>query len=356
MSGSGREVMIDIILNKTSYWMMGKGPDAEIVLSSRVRLARNIKNLPFPPRADTRQLSRAFGVIEKAVKKSKIMCGSLILKLDKMDQVDRQFLLERRLISREQTEKSGHGGVVISENEKVSIMINEEDHIRMQVLYPGFQMVEAWRQADAVDTEFEKEIEYAFSPRLGYLTACPTNVGTGMRVSAMIHLPALVLAKQIDQVIKAVLKLGLAVRGLYGEGTEASGNIFQISNQVTLGKSEHEIVNSLDGVIRQIVNHERNARQLLQKNRSKQVEDRVYRAYGLLSQARTITSRETVNFLSALRMGVDLGILTDIKRSIVNELFIITQPAHLQKLAGKKLSASGRDVLRADLIRRKLTE
>jgi len=348
--------MIDIILNKTSYWMMGKGPDADIVLSSRVRLARNIKNLPFPSRADARQQLQAFDIVERAVKKNNNMRGSLILKLDKMDPVDKQFLLERRLISREQAERGSHGGVAISENEKISVMINEEDHIRIQVLYPGFQLIEAWNQADAVDTEFEKNIEYAFSPQLGYLTACPTNVGTGMRVSAMIHLPALVLAKQIEQVIKAVLKLGLAVRGLYGEGTEASGNIFQISNQVTLGKSEREIVNSLDGVIRQIVNHERNARQLLQKNKSRQVEDRVYRAYGLLSQARTITSRETVNFLSALRMGVDLGILTDIKRSVVNELFIITQPAHLQKMAGKKLSTSGRDVFRADMIRQRLTK
>lgn len=346
--------MIDILLNESSYWMTGQGPDAEIVLTSRVRLARNIRDIPFPQRADSKQKTRAFNIVEKAVKSSKYMQGSLILKVDKMDALDRQFLVERRIISREQATKTGGGGVAISEKEIVSVMINEEDHIRMQVLYPGFQLIEVWRLANELDTQFEKVIDYAFSSTLGYLTACPTNVGTGIRASVMMHLPALVLAKQIEQVIQAILKLGLAVRGLYGEGTEASGNIFQISNQVTLGKSEEEIVNNLDGVIRQIVGHERNARQLLLKNKLKQVEDRVYRAYGLLSNVRTVTSKETVDLLSALRMGVDLGILPQVERSTINELFIITQPAHLQKLAGKKLGPSDRDVVRADLVRERL--
>lgn len=346
--------MIDILLNESSYWMTGQGPDAEIVLSSRMRLARNIKGIPFPNRADSRHKARVFNVIEKAVKNSKYMQGSLVLRFDKMDAIDRQFLVERRLISREHAGKSSGNGVAISEKEIVSVMINEEDHIRMQVLYPGFQLLEVWRLANELDTEFEKSIDYAFSPTLGYLTACPTNVGTGIRASVMLHLPALILAKQIEQVIQAILKLGLAVRGLYGEGTEASGNIFQISNQVTLGKSEEEIVNNLDGVIRQIVGHERNARQLLLKTKLKQVEDRVYRAFGLLSNARTITSKEIVDLLSALRMGVDLGILKQVERATINELFIITQPAHLQKLSNKKMSPSERDVMRADLVRDKL--
>lgn len=346
--------MIDILLNESSYWMTGQGPDAEIVLTSRMRLARNIMGIPFPERADSKQKTRVFSIVEKAAKGSQYMQGSLVLKLDKMDQVDRQFLAERRLISREHAGKTSGSGVAISEKEIVSVMINEEDHIRMQVLYPGFQLLEVWRLANQLDTEFEKTLDYAFSPMLGYLTACPTNVGTGIRASVMMHLPALVLAKQIEQVIQAILKLGLAVRGLYGEGTEASGNIFQISNQVTLGKSEEEIVNNLDGVIRQIVGHEKNARQLLLKTKLKQVEDRVYRAYGLLSNVRTITSKEIVDLLSALRMGVDLGILKEVERSIINELFIITQPAHLQKLTGKKLGPIERDVMRADLVRQKL--
>lgn len=346
--------MIDILLNESSYWMTGQGPDAEIVLTSRMRLARNIRGIPFPNRADLKQKIRAFNVVEKAVKNSQYMQGSLILKFDKMDAVDRQFLVERRIISKEQAGKSNGSGVAIGDKESVSVMINEEDHIRMQVLYPGFQLIEVWKMSDQLDTEFEKSIDYAFSPTLGYLTACPTNVGTGIRASVMLHLPALVLAKQIEQVIQAILKLGLAVRGLYGEGTEASGNIFQISNQVTLGKSEKEIVNNLEGVIRQIVGHERNARQLLLKNKLKQVEDRVYRAYGLLTNVRTITSKEIVDLLSALRMGVDLGILKSVERATINELFVITQPAHLQKLMGKKLGPSDRDVLRADLVREKL--
>lgn len=346
--------MIDILLNESSYWMTGQGPDAEIVLTSRMRLARNIRGVNFPDRSDSRQKLRVFNAVEKAIKNSQYMQGSLILKFDKMDAIDRQFLVERRLISREHAGKSGGSGVAISEKEIVSVMINEEDHIRMQVLYPGFQLLEVWRLADKLDTEFEKVLDFAYSPTLGYLTSCPTNVGTGIRASVMMHLPALVLAKQIEHVIQAILKLGLAVRGLYGEGTEASGNIFQISNQVTLGKSEDEIVNNLEGVIRQIVSHERSARQHLLKTKSKQVEDRVYRAYGLLTNVRTITSKEIVDLLSALRMGVDLGILKEVERSVINELFIITQPAHLQELAGKKLGPSERDVMRAELVRNKL--
>ena len=346
--------MIDILLDKTSEWMGGAGPDAEIVLTSRVRIARNIRGIPFPNQSNPKDKQRVFGIIDKAVKNNNYMQGSLVLKLDKLDQLDRYFLMERRLISREQANTPVGSAVIISEKEIVSIMINEEDHMRMQVLYPGFQLIETQRLADNLDTEFEKVIDYAFSLTLGYLTACPTNVGTGIRASVMLHLPALVLAKQIEQVIQAIIKLGLAVRGLYGEGTEASGNIFQISNQVTLGKTEEEIINNLEGVIHQIVGHERNARKLLLKNKSKQVEDRVGRAYGLLSYARSITSKETVNLLSALRMGVDLEILPQVKRQTINELFIITQPAHLQKISGKKLGPGERDVRRADLIRERL--
>ena len=346
--------MIDILLGKTSEWMGGTGPDVEIVLTSRVRLARNIRGISFPNRADSKDKQRVFNFIEKTVKKNNYMHGSLVLKLDKMDALDRQFLMERRIISHEQVRSPVGGAVVVSEKEIVSIMINEEDHMRMQVLYSGFQLLEAWRLANQLDTDFEKSIDYAFSPTLGYLTACPTNVGTGIRASVMLHIPALVLAKQIEQVIQAVIKLGLAVRGLYGEGTEASGNIFQISNQMTLGKTEEEIINNLEGVIRQIVGHERNARKLLLKNKLSQVEDRVGRAYGLLSYARSISSKETVNLLSVLRMGVDLGILPQVNRQTINELFIITQPAHLQKIASKKIGPAERDVRRADLIRERL--
>lgn len=347
--------MIDILLNKSNEWMDGAGPDIEIVLTSRVRLARNVHNIPFPNRANSRQKVRVLNIIEKAVKNNDYMQGSLVLKLDKMEDIDKQFLVERRIISRELAQRGKAGtGVAIAEREIVSIMVNEEDHMRMQVLLPGLKLVDAWHLADQLDSGFEKDIDYAFSANLGYLTSCPTNVGTGIRASAMLHLPALVLAKQIEQVIQAVIKLGLAVRGLYGEGTEASGNLFQISNQVTLGKSEEEIINNLEGVIRQIVGHERNARKLLLKNKRIQVEDRVGRAYGLLRHARSISTKETVNLLSALRMGVDLDILPEVSRSTINELFIITQPAHLQKTYRQRFSPAERDMKRADTIRKKL--
>lgn len=346
--------MIDVLLNKSSEWMDGSGPDVEIVLTSRVRLARNIHAIPFPNKATPRQRNRVFALIDKTIKNSNYMQGSIVMKLDKMDELDKLFLVERRIISHEHMKKGAGSGVAISQREIVSIMINEEDHMRMQVLLPGFRLIDAWHIAKNLDSEFDKHIEYAFSQNWGYLTACPTNVGTGIRVSAMLHLPALVLAKQIDQVIQAIIKLGLAVRGLYGEGTEASGNLFQVSNQVTLGKTEDEIINNLDGVIRQMVGHERNARRLLLKNKKRQVEDRVGRAYGLLRYARSISTKETVNLLSALRMGVDLGILNDVTRRTINELFVITQPAHLQKINGENLSPSKRDTKRADLIRERL--
>jgi len=346
--------MIDILLNKGSEWMGGTGPDAEIVLTSRVRIARNISGIPFPNHAALKDKQRVFNVVNKAVKHSRYMQGALVLKLDNMDTLDRYFLMERRLISREQASAPAGSAVIIGEKELVSIMINEEDHMRIQVLYPGFQLINVWNSADKLDTDFEKFIDYGFSSRFGYLTACPTNVGTAIRASVMLHLPALVLVKQIEQIIHAIAKLGLAVRGLYGEGSEASGNMFQVSNQVTLGKTEEEIINNLQGVIRQIVGHERNARKLLLKTKLKQVEDRVGRAYGLLSYARSISSKETAGLLSALRMGVDLGLLPQVNRFTINELFIMTQPAHLQKIYGKKSSPAQRDIIRANFIREKL--
>jgi protein arginine kinase len=233
-------------------------------------------------------------------------------------------------------------------------LINEEDHLRMQALRPGFQIQDAWQAIDKLDSALEKKLEYAFDDDLGYLTACPTNLGTGIRVSAMLHLPGLVLAEQINPIIQSVNKLGLAVRGLYGEGTEALGNVFQVSNQMTLGESETAIVERLEKVLSQIIEHEENARQSLLEKKPKVVFNHIGRAYGILANAHSISSKETMNLLSLLRLGVDLGLFPDTSRSLVDELFLITQPAHLQKRISDKLSAEERDLVRADMVRDRL--
>lgn len=349
-------MQLHVLLHQSGEWLRGSGPDAEIVISSRVRLARNVSDIPFPAKADVKEKAALLNLIDKVIDNSKFLTEALFLRLNQLDELDRQFLVERHLISREHAQGEVGSAVIIGKRELLNIMVNEEDHLRLQVLHSGFQLQESWSLINELDNDLEKKLNFAFSPHLGYLTSCPTNVGTGLRASVMLHLPALVLTKQINQVLQAILKLGLAVRGLYGEGTEASGNLFQISNQVTLGKSEEDIISSLEKVIKQIIGHERNARKLLIKNNIKQVEDRVGRAYGVLKNARVISSKEAIELLSTLRMGVDLGILPQVNRQTINELFLLTQPAHLQKSAGEKLSPENRDIKRSNLIRDMLGE
>jgi protein arginine kinase len=275
--------------------------------------------------------------------------------MDNLTALDKQILVERHLISREHAAKNAGSGLVISKDEGLCVMINEEDHLRMQSLKPGLQLKEAWHAIDQFDSALEKKLEYAFNPELGYLTACPTNLGTGIRVSAMLHLPALVLSEQINQIVQAVNKLGLAVRGLYGEGTEALGNIFQVSNQMTLGEIETDIVERLNKVLAQLIEHEENARASLLEKKPKVLFNHIGRAYGVLANAHSISSKETMNLLSLMRLGVDLGLFGgDAKLALVDELFITTQPAHLQKQFSEKLSAEERDLLRSDMLRDRL--
>lgn len=346
---------IEILLERNAEWLKGEGPDARIVVSSRIRFARNIRGARFPGRADAAERSEVLARVEKSLGVARLMQGSLMVHLDGLSELDRQFLVERHLISREHARGDEGSALAIGDKEIMSVMVNEEDHLRIQILHSGFQLKSALAEINELDDEIEKNLEYAFLPSVGYLTSCPTNVGTGMRASVMMHLPGLVLAKQINQVLQAIAKLGLAVRGLYGEGTEASGNLFQISNQVTLGKAEDDIVDNLQGVINQIVEHEKKAQQALFKKNLKAVEDRVYRAYGLLSRARIISSKEAIDLLSALKFGLDFQII-GLDLGVINELFIVTQPAHLQKLAGTELKPEERDIFRADLIRKKLGE
>src|SRR6059036_512251 len=331
-----------------------KGPYDRIVMSSRVRLARNLTEAAFPGWAKKPERIKVLELIRPAVESLSAMAGAFSESMDNLTVLDKNILVERHLISREHAAKSAGSGLVLNREETLCVMINEEDHLRMQALRPGLQLRQAWNAIDQADSVLERKLEYAFSPELGYLTACPTNIGTGIRVSAMLHLPGLVLAEQINPIIQSVNKLGLAVRGLYGEGTEALGNVFQVSNQMTLGEAESAIVERLEKVLAQLIEHEENARGTLLEKKPKMVFNHIGRAYGILANAHSISSKETMNLLSLMRLGADLGMFPDVDRSVVDELFIITQPAHLQKQFSEKLGAEERDILRADMLRQRL--
>ena len=345
---------LDDMAEKSGEWLKGEGPESDIVVSSRIRLARNLTDYPFISKAT--ELDRS--EIEKTLRKTVTdvsQRGSLAyLDVNELDGIDRQFLVERQLISREHAESEGARGVAIDAGERTSLMINEEDHLRIQVMHSGFDLAAAWDRINEIDDQLEERTAYAFHSRLGYLTACPTNVGTGMRVSVMLHLPALVITRQIEKVFRSLHKISLAVRGLYGEGSQAMGDFYQISNQITLGKSEEELVTQVGDVVPVLIDYERRARDFLQKESHENLHDKVSRAYGILSTAQTISSEETMHLLSSIRMGVELGLLPELGMGQVNELFIQTQPAHLQKISGTELDTADRNVARATFLRRHL--
>jgi len=332
------------------------GPNDKIVLSSRVRLARNLTQIPFPGHARKADRVKSFDLLVPVVAELAQMApGPFAEGMDKLNALDKQVLVERHLISRDHALKNAGSGLVLNQEESLCVMVNEEDHLRMQALRPGLQLKQAWVALDSMDSALQERVEFAYSEQYGYLTACPTNLGTGIRVSAMLHLPGLVLAEQINQIIQAVNKLGLAVRGLYGEGTEALGNIFQVSNQQTLGESEGEILDRLNKVVLQIIEHEDNARLAQLEKKPNVLFNHIGRAYGILSHAHSISSKETMNLLSLLRLGVDLGMFGGIERAFVDELFLSTQPAHLQVAQPEKLDAEQRDAVRAGMLRSRMT-
>lgn len=347
-------MQLNDLLSHTSEWLKGSGPNSEIVISSRIRLARNLANIPFPHWADKKQGEDVLNKIRDIFLKIDCLKKATFFELAKMDSIDKQFLVERHLMSLDHAQKTNSKAVVVDDDEIVSIMINEEDHIRMQVMQSGFNFHEAWDMINKMDDSIAKELNFAFMSDWGYLTACPTNAGTGMRGSVMLHLPALVTLQAVDRVLAAIAKLSFTTRGLYGEGTQAMGNFFQISNQISLGPSEGEIIESISGLIRQIIEQENQAREALLSKNKPLLEDRINRSLGILKSARIITSQETIELLSMVRLGCDLEMVKDIDRRRINELFIITQPAHLQKIEGKRLSAQERDLKRAQIIRDKL--
>ncbi len=347
---------LDSLTHTSGEWLRATGPESDIVISSRVRLARNLAAFPFTNRASAYQKAEIEGLLKDRIGKLELDPRLDYVNVPGLSPLDRQFLVERQLISRELAAAEGPRGVAVGPRETVSVMINEEDHLRLQVMRSGFALDEAWQDIDRVDDLLEQRISYAFSEDFGYLTACPTNVGTGMRSSVMLHLPALVWTKQIEKVFRALQKINLAVRGLYGEGSRASGDFYQISNQVTLGKSETGILGEIREVIPQIIAYERQARNALVKESRQALQDRVSRAYGTLCSATMMTAEETMDLLSSVRLGVNLTLLEDITIATVNELFIHTQPAHLQKLMGALLDGEERNAARARYLRTRLRE
>jgi protein arginine kinase len=341
---------------RAGEWLSGEGPNSDVVISSRIRLARNLSEHLFLSRADERQkrliaeeVSHALGAVGDTVELSQV-------DIDELDGIDRLLLLERHLISREHAFAKGARSVAFDAEETTSVMINEEDHLRQQVMRSGFQLEEAWQAMNRIDRQLEESLDFAFDDEYGYLTACPTNVGTGLRASVMLHLPALVMTRQIEKVFGAVTKINLAVRGLFGEGTQALGDFYQISNQRTLGLSEEEIVGNISSILPQIINFEEKVRRELLSSNREVLEDKVWRAFGTLSTARVISSKETMETLSLVRLGVTTRLIDHLEIHHVNELFLFTQPGHLQKVEGHVLESRERDTVRAKQVREYLED
>jgi protein arginine kinase len=347
---------LDNLTHTSGEWLRGTGPESDIVISSRIRLARNLAAFPFTNRSSSGQKSEIEALLRERIAKLELDPKLGYVNVPGLSSLDRQFLVERQLISRELAAADGPRGVALGPQETVSLMVNEEDHLRMQVMRSGFTLDETWQEIDRVDDMLEQRVTYAFSEEFGYLTACPTNVGTGMRASVMLHLPALEHTKQIEKVFRALQKINLAVRGLYGEGSRASGHFYQISNQVTLGKSESTILNEIHSVIPQIITYERQARTSWLRDNRQGLQDKISRAYGTLCSATMMTSEETMELLSYVRLGINLHLVDDITIPTVNELFIHTQPAHLQKLMGTSLDGEERNAARARYLRTRLRE
>jgi protein arginine kinase len=322
-----------------------------IVLMTRIRLARNVAGQPFPGWAKPAQRSQILESCSLAVGATAPMKRSLTVGVSELTELEKQILVERHLISRELSSSTQGSGVVISRDQSFSVMVNEEDHLRIQVLRSGFQLKKAWNAINELDSALEEHLDYAFSPQLGYLTACPTNLGTALRGSAMMHLPALVIAGQMEKIVRAVNQLGMVVRGLFGEGSDASGSIFQISNQTTLGETEEEIIKRLQSVLQSIIEHELNAREKLLEGDSGKLFDKIGRAYGILQNGHLLSSGEAMNLLSLIRLGVDLGVFSDGYRSVIDRLFIEAQPGHLQYARKGEFEPNQRDLLRAERLR-----
>lgn len=345
------DTSIDQYIDSDPEWCRGNGDEGELIISSRARLARNLTAVPFVHRTIKNDLVRIIKKVEGAVQACNQLAQTAYYSLPEVRELDRRFLLERRLISPALAECDRPSGVFINKSGSTSLMVNEEDHIRLQTIFNGLQLHEAWRQADEIDTALSENLDFAFSDEFGYLTACPTNVGTGMRMSVLIHLPGLFLSDQMEQIMEAMREIGFTVRGFYGEGTGTLGNLYQVSNQWTLGYVEKEIVDRLDTVVRKIITYEHRACEALLKEAKNQIEDRIWRAYGTLTHARLLSEQDALEALSMLRMGIFTGLFTKINLNTLNTLLVVTQSAHVQKQTGRSLNNEEQETRRAEIMR-----
>jgi protein arginine kinase len=341
-------------------WLDGSGPESHLVLSTRVRLARNLADRTFPGRAADPDRTAVLEEVRAVSRETRSLGQASLVRLDWLPRMDRQFLHERHLVSKELAAPGAdfppRPGAAVMLQGPLGAMVNEEDHLRLQGLVPGLDLGGAWAVAGTLDAELGQRLAFAFHPEFGYLTSCPTNVGTGLRASVLIHLPGLVLTKEINKVLQSLVQVGLTFRGLYGEGSEVVGNFFQLSNQTTLGKSETELLDHLGRMVRQVIGYEEQAREVLLRDAPGVIEDKVWRAYGLLRYARTLSFEEAMNLLSGVRLGLGLGLIPGVSVYALNKLLVFTQPAHLVAMAGTDLAEDEIPVRRADYVRRVMDE
>lgn len=346
----GGLMSLNELTGQCGEWLRGAGPDSDVVMSSRIRLARNLADYPFIGKCNEFDKANLETTVREKLMEGEYFSDLRFINVSELDAIDRQLLVERQLISREHAAGEGARSVAVDSTESLSMMINEEDHLRIQAIKSGYDLEGAWELMDPVDDQIEDRLTYAFHSSLGYLTACPTNVGTGMRVSVLVHLPALVITQEIERVFRSAQKINLVVRGLYGEGSQAMGDFYQVSNQITLGKSERELIASVKDVMDAVIDYERKARELLLGQRQNELFDKISRAHGLLQNAQQISSEETMHLLSRVRMGINLGLIESLEIPEVNQLFLMTQPAHLQKIKEKELDSDQRNIARANYL------
>jgi len=346
---------LDDLVKSLPVWLNPGGPEADTVISSRLRLARNLADMPYAHRVDTDTLHEIEHMIIDASVEAGYRAGDYIRTGD-FDDVHRDLMVERHLISPRLAQFSDGRGIIVKNGERESIMVNEEDHIRIQLFRSGFDLLDAWEEIDSLDDRISHGVKYSYSRRYGFLTACPTNFGTGLRASILIHLPALVLTKEMQKVMRSAAQLGLAVRGYYGEGSDVVGNLFQISNQTSLGRSEHDIIDAVTSVANRILDYENKAADLLMKEARHQVEDKIWRSVGILKTARVMSTQEFMNLSSAVRFGHKLGFIADPGLRALNELMVMTQPGHLQAREGSVIEAQKRDIVRADMVRKRFVD
>ena len=339
-------------------WMDADGPEADIVLSTRVRLARNLRDHRFGLRAEVTDREAVLQEVRAAAEHTSLRDGR-VLQMGRLSGAARRLLLERHLVSKEligqeSDRPPAHAALLLAPHESLGIMVNEEDHLRLQNLVSGFRLRDAWREVDQLDEQLASRLRFAYHAEFGYLTSCPTNVGTGLRASVLVHLPGLVLTQEIGKVLQGIAAVGLTFRGLYGEGSEVVGNFFQISNQTTLGKSEDDLIDQLQRIVQQVVQYEQQARAVLVRDAPTVIEDKVWRAYGLLRYAHSIGFDEVMNLLSGVRLGVGLKLIPGLSVFTLNQIMIFTQSAHLEQMAGAPLNGDEADSYRAGYIRRVL--